>query len=228
MLFHPKIIIYDFMFEQVVSKKRVADHGEVFTMESEVNAMLDMVKQETERIDSRFLESACGTGNFLTVVLERKLSIVETRYKESQLEYECSAVLAISSIYGIDILEDNVKKCRDRLYDIFSLRYNRLFLEKIKDTCLESIKYILAKNIVSGNALTLKSTSKNQSHIVLPEWSLVKKNMLKRRDFNFRDLVENDHRNLPLIADEGDKFFIPTPVKEYPLKHFLDISNVDK
>ena len=73
---------------QVKSKKRVADHGEVFTAEREVNAMLDLVKQETERIDSRFLEPACGDGNFLTEVLKRKLIVVENRYRKSQLEFE--------------------------------------------------------------------------------------------------------------------------------------------
>lgn len=97
---------------QVKSKKRVTNHGEVFTSEREVNAMLDLVKQETERIDSRFLEPACGNGNFLAEVLRRKLAVVEAKYKKSQLEYERYAVIAISSIYGVDILEDNAQECQ--------------------------------------------------------------------------------------------------------------------
>src|SRR5439155_12611950 len=101
---------------QVGTKKRVSDHGEVLTGQREVNAMLDLVRQETERIESRFLEPACGTGNFLTAVLERKLAVVEKRYGKSQLDFERYAVLATSSIYGIDILEDNVRQCRHRLY----------------------------------------------------------------------------------------------------------------
>lgn len=104
---------------QVVTRKRVTDHGEVFTAKREVNAMLDLVKQETERIESRFLEPACGIGNFLTEILERKLSIVENRYKRNQLEFERYSVLAVSSVYGIDILEDNVIECRNRLFNIF-------------------------------------------------------------------------------------------------------------
>ena len=96
------------MEKQVVSRKRVADHGEVLTAKREVAAMLDLVKQETERIESRFLEPACGDGNFLTEILERKLRVVAARYVKSQLDYERNAVLAVSSIYGIDILEDNV------------------------------------------------------------------------------------------------------------------------
>src|SRR3989475_8542002 len=104
---------------QVRTKKRVSDHGEVLTGHREVNAMLDLVKQETERIDSRFLEPACGNGNFLAEILQRKLRIVESRYRKSQLEYERNAVLAVSSIYGIDILNDNVVECRQRLFGIF-------------------------------------------------------------------------------------------------------------
>jgi len=100
--------------KQIKSKQRVADHGEVFTSPEIVNDMLNLVKQETERIDSRFLEPACGTGNFLAEILQRKLRVVENRYGKSQLEYERYAILAVSSIYGIDILEDNVQECRKR------------------------------------------------------------------------------------------------------------------
>src|SRR5690349_9976848 len=115
------------MQSQVVSKERVAEHGEVFTSPREVNAMLDLVKQETERIDSRFLEPACGTGNFLTEVLNRKLQVVEKKYRKSQLEFERNIVSAVSSIYGIDIQEDNVIECRKRLFDMVDEKYTRLF-----------------------------------------------------------------------------------------------------
>src|SRR5438046_880802 len=123
------------MDKQVISKRRVAKHGEVLTGKREVNAMLDLVKSETDRIDSRFLEPACGTGNFLAAILERKLRVVETRYSKSQLEFERYATLAVSSIYGIDILEDNVQQCRQRLFGIFDLNYLRLFKNKSNDDC---------------------------------------------------------------------------------------------
>jgi hypothetical protein len=100
--------------QHVVSKKRVADHGEVYTRSREVDAMLDLVKAETERIDSRFLEPACGNANFLAEVLRRKLRVVESRYSRSPLEYERYMLRAVSSLYGIDILEENVRQCRDR------------------------------------------------------------------------------------------------------------------
>ena len=117
----------DITEKHVISKKIVADHGEVFTGKREVNAMLDLVKQEAERIESRFLEPACGPGNFVREILERKLRIVESRYGKSQLDYERNAVLAVSSIYGIDILEDNVVECRQRLFQIFDQKYSSLF-----------------------------------------------------------------------------------------------------
>lgn len=109
--------------KQVKSKQRVADHGEVFTAEREVNAMLDLVKQETERIESRFLEPACGEGAFLTEILRRKLAVVKKRYGKSPFDYERYAVLAVSSIYGVDILADNAEVCRSNLFDIWNREY---------------------------------------------------------------------------------------------------------
>ena len=140
--------------KQVRSKQRVADHGEVFTGKREVNAMLDLVKQETERIDSRFLEPACGTGNFLVEVLRRKLQVVQSRYKRNQLEYERYAVVAVSSIYGIDLLQDNVEECRKRLFDIFDEQYKALYKGKCKNACKKSVELILGKNILCGDAIS--------------------------------------------------------------------------
>ena len=158
---------------QVVSKRRVTDHGEVFTAVREVSAMLDLVKQETVRIESRFLEPACGTGNFLTEILERKLNVVENRYCKSQLEFERNAVLAVSSIYGIDILEDNVVECRKRLFDILNQKYTSLFKEAVQEKCRDAVKYILKKNIIWGDALDLKTVGANPQSIVFSEWSPV-------------------------------------------------------
>src|ERR1700722_4975265 len=140
---------------QVVSRKRVAEHGEVYTAKREVTAMLDLVKQETTRIDSRFLEPACGKGNFLTEILERKLRVVQSRYGNSQLDYERNAILAVSSLYGIEILEDNVATCRKRLFDVFEQQYNSLFKVAATDDCRISVKYLLERNIIWGDAFTL-------------------------------------------------------------------------
>ena len=217
------------MDKQVISKKRVADHGEVLTGKREVNAMLDLVKSETERIDSRFLEPACGTGNFLTEILERKLRVVEARYGKSQLDYERYAILAVSSVYGIDILEDNVQQCRQRLFGIFDLNYLRLFKNQSNDDCRESVRYILERNIIHGDALSLKTVGDNLKPIVFSEWSLVNGSMLKRRDFTFHGLLAHEAiMEMPLFSDLGEHVFIPTPVKEYPPTHFLKVADVDK
>jgi len=215
--------------KQVISKKRVTDHGEVYTAEREVNAMLNLVKQETERIESRFLEPACGTGNFLAEILERKLSCVETRYCKSQLEYERNAVLAISSIYGIDILQDNVVDCRKRLFDIFERKYKLLFKDEVKEEYRNAVKYILEKNIIWGNALDLKTVGENRQPIIFAEWSPVNGSMFKRRDFTFHGLLDHEAiKELPLFSDLGEDVFISTPVKDYPLIHFIRVADAEK
>ena len=191
--------------------------------------MLDLVKQETKRIESRFLEPACGTGNFLTEILERKLLVVEVRYRKSQLEYERYAILAVSSIYGIDILEDNVQQCRHRLFGVFEWNYTGLFKQKAKNEFREAIRFILERNIIWGNALTLKTKAEKPEYIMFPEWSLVNGSMLKRRDFTFHGLLSHEGiKELPLFSDLGEDVFIPTPEKEYPPTHFLEVAHVDE
>lgn len=208
--------------KQVKSKKRVADHGEVFTNDREVNAMLDLVKHETERIDSRFLEPACGNGNFLAEVLRRKLKVVDQRYGNNQMDWERYAVIAVSSIYGVDILEDNAKECRERLYTIFDDFYTALFKDKCKEECRRSIRFLFDRNILWGDALDFTNPSTKQP-IVFSEWSAVNGSMLKRRDYMFKFLVEKSHQ-FSLFNDEGNPAAIDEPVKDFPLIHFLKLS----
>ncbi len=214
---------------QVKSKSRVTDHGEVFTSEREVNAMLDLVKQETERIDSRFLEPACGTGNFLVEILRRKLAVVARRYKKSQLEYERYAVIAVSSIYGIDILGDNIIECRNRLFEIFDKQYTSFYKQKANKACQASIKYILDRNILRGDALTLKTVGNGDEPIVFSEWSAVNGSMIKRRDFTMDNLLQTEQCKVPdsLFSDfyETDPAFLPKPIKDFPLTHFLKLAD---
>lgn len=210
---------------QVKSKKRVTDHGEVFTNQREVNAMLDLVKHETERIESRFLEPACGNGNFLAEVLRRKLAVVDKRYSKSQIEWERYAVIAVSSIYGVDILEDNAQECRERLYNIFNERYISLFKDKCKDECRRSVKFLLNRNILWGNALDFTNPVTKQP-IVFSEWSSVNGSMLKRRDYMFKFLVEKTHQ-FSMFNDEGNAAAIDEPVKDFPLIHFLKLGEDD-
>ena len=210
------------MSDQVKSKKRVADHGEVFTSEREVNAMLDLVKQETERIDSRFLEPACGTGNFLVEILNRKLKIVKDRYKKSQIEFERNAIIAISSIYGVDILQDNAIECRDRLFEIFDRVYTSLYKTDCKEDCKTSVTFLLKRNILWGDALDF-TNPETKEPIVFSEWSAINGSMIKRRDYVFKFLVEQTHQ-FSMFNDEGNPAAIDEPVKDFPITHFLKIA----
>ena len=212
---------------QFKTRQRVTDHGEVFTSEREVNAMHDLVKQETERIDSRFLEPACGTGNFLVEILKRKLTVVENRYSKNQLEYERYSILAISSIYGVEILEDNVQTCRDRLLGVFTHYYINNYKKEIKQECLKAAEFILGRNILWGDALSLKTPNEKAEPIIFSEWSAVNGSMVKRRDYTMANLLEcQPMEGLNLFSDLGDKAFIPTPVAEFPLVHFLKLSEL--
>jgi hypothetical protein len=209
------------MSTQVKTKKRVTDHGEVYTNEREVKAMLDLVKSETERIESRFLEPACGNGNFLAEVLIRKLNVVDARYKKSQQDWERYSVLAVSSIYGVDILEDNAEECRERLFLIYKEKYSKNFGTKIKSECLDSVNFLFKRNILWGDALDFTNPVTKQP-IIFSEWSAVNGVMLKRRDYMFRFLVEKSYQT-SLFNDLGEATAIDEPVKDFPLVHFLKL-----
>lgn len=213
--------------KQVKCKTRVANHGEVFTHKREVNAMLDLVKQETERIESRFLEPACGNGNFLAEILNRKLDVVEGKYKRNQLEFERYSCLAVSSIYGIDILEDNVLECRERLLKIFDERYSKLYKTNTKNECKRSAEFILDQNIIWGDALTLMRVDQKDTPIVFAQWSAINGSMIKRKDYTLHELLRNSTSgDMGLFSDLGEEAFIPTPIKQHPPIHFLKVGNV--
>lgn len=185
--------------KQVKSKKRVKDHGEVFTNEREVNAMLDMVKNESERIDCRVLEPACGTGNFIVEILKRKLetvkkkSIPSKRKKISIPDYEQKSVLAVGCIYGIDIMMDNVIECRNRLYNIWHDTYvTNCRREPDKDLC-DAVVFILNKNIICGNTLSMRQVNEKSEDVDIPiivsEWSFVSDTQMQRKDYRYDILV---------------------------------------
>lgn len=187
------------MARQVKSKQRVADHGEVFTAEREVKAMCDLVADECLRIDSRFLEPACGDGNFLAEILMRKLDVVIKKYKRNPVDYEKNALLALGSIYGVDILADNVQACRDRLFMIWDKAYTKAVKKaERKDTVRVSAKYILEKNIICGNALSLHQVDANgqdtDNPIIFSQWAFVTGPMMKREDYTFEQLLTRDEQ----------------------------------
>jgi hypothetical protein len=209
--------------QQVKSKNRVTDYGEVLTAEREVNAMLDLVKHETERIESRFLEPACGDGNFLAEILRRKLNVVTGRYGNSFHEWEKYAVLAVTSIYGVDILPDNVVACQIRLFEIFSAYYSSTSKEHATDECRQAVRYILSRNIICGDALTMKTS--DQVPIVFSEWSIITGDLIKRRDFNLSEMVDAKETkcNIYWHYDPEANAYIPPPVKEFPPIYYTKV-----
>lgn len=215
---------------QVKSKQRVSDHGEVFTAEREVNAMLDLVKPETERIDSRFLEPACGEGAFLIEILRRKLEVVKSRYGKSLYDYERYAVLAVTSIYGVDILQDNVEICRQRLYELWDKAYTATAKAQANEQCREVVRFILQKNILCGDALTMRQS--NGTPIIFAEWSLVTENQIKRRDYALDELLtgHEEQMNIFMVGweyDEETKAFIPAAVQEYPVVDYRRLAQYE-
>lgn len=192
------------------SKQRVADHGEVFTPAWIVEAMLDLVRDESERIDSRFLEPACGSGNFLTRVLSRKLATVEVKYGSSGFEKRHYALLGLMCIYGIELLADNVSECRQNMLDLFRAY---LGLEP-RDDLYKAGAYVLSQNIVHGDAMTMRSH--DGAAISFPEWGYLGKGKFQRRDFRFDTLTRMSaiSKEGTLFADRG-KHEVFTPTKNY-------------
>lgn len=179
----------------IKSKKRVADHGEVFTPAWMVDAMLDLVKGETERLDSRFLEPACGSGNFLVRILQRKLAAVEIKFGKSDFEKRHYALLALMCSYGIELLADNIAECRANMLEIFA---DYLNLEE-SDDFYRAAYYVLSQNLIHGDALTMR-TSDDQA-ITFAEWGYLGKGKFQRRDFRLDVLSQ-----MAGLAEAGSLF----------------------
>jgi len=191
----------------VKSRQRVADHGEVFTPSWLVEDMLDLVKHETERIDSRFLEPACGSGNFLVPVLERKLAIVRARHRRSDFEQRHYALFALMCVYGIELLADNVAECRANLLATFT-RFLRVHGD---DVWTRAGRAVLAANIVHGNALTMVAASAQL--IAFPEWGYLGRGKYQRRDFSYVALTKRASVGETAPHAQHEVF---TPIRTYP------------
>jgi len=193
------------------SKQRVADHGEVFTPPWMVEAMLDLVKDDTERIDSRFLEPACGSGNFLVRILQRKLAAVEVKFGKSDFEKRHYALLALMCAYGVELLADNIAECRANMLEILA---DYLNLEASEDL-YRAASYVLSQNLVHGDALTMRTT--DGQPITFAEWGFLGKGKFQRRDFRLDILTQMSAfgEEFTLFAHLG-KHEIFTPTKTYP------------
>lgn len=204
----------------IKSKKRVADHGEVFTPAWMVDAMLDLVKGESERIDSRFLEPACGSGNFLVRVLLRKLAAVEFKYGKSDFEKRHYALLALMCIYGIELLADNIAECRASMLEIFS---DYLNLEE-SDELYRAAFFVLSQNLIHGDALTMRTS--DGGPITFTEWGYLGKGKFQQRDFRLDTISQ-----MSTLSEEGSLFAhlgkheIFAPTKTYPPMTIRDIAS---
>jgi hypothetical protein len=203
----------------VKSKQRVADHGEVFTPEWMVEAMLDLVKDESERIDSRFLEPACGSGNFLVKILQRKLASVELKYGKSDFDKRQFSLLAVMCTYGIELLADNIAECRANILEVL-VEYLQL---KEDDDLYKAAEYVLSQNLVHGDALAMQ-TQEGQP-ITFAEWGYLGKGKFQRRDFRYDVLTQTSSYSQEgtLFAHLG-KHEIFTPAATYPPMTIQDLA----
>lgn len=225
---------------QVKSKRRVADHGEVFTAEREVKAMCDLVGGMCDDYSKRFLEPACGNGNFLAEIVERKLQSLKKKYGRSAYDFERFSVFAMTSVYGVDILSDNVNECQKRLYGIWEKFYKAVCKKECNDETKAAVKFILSQNILCGNALTLMCVDDNQQDInipiIFPEWSVIGSTSLKRRDFRLDVLLKvgekpSENEQMSIVDDESDVLqyltqnpvtgeYIAQPIREFPAVNY--------
>ena len=201
---------------QIKSKERVAQRGEVFTAEREVNAMLDLVANECLRPDSRFLEPACGDGNFLSAILRRKLAELRRKYKKSARDYEKLSIVAIGSLYGVDIMNDNVEACRQRLFELWNAEYTAHCVSEASDEAREAARFIITRNIINGNALTLMCVD-DEGHdtkapIVFSEWTLINGTQMQRSDYTMADLLL--HNDTSQEGGMGNLFALTEEQKE--------------
>ncbi len=168
----------------VRSRQRVADHGEVLTPAWLVEDILNLLGEESERIDARFLEPACGSGNFLVPVLRRKLATVHLEYANSDFEKKQYALLSLMCIYGIELLDDNAAECRTNLLDTF---FDYLG-NSVGDEWFRAARVVVEANIVRGDALAM--TTSDGEPLTFPEWGYLGKGKFQRRDFQYEALTD--------------------------------------
>jgi len=203
----------------IKSKRRVADHGEVFTPRWLVENMLDLVKGESERIDSRFLEPACGSGNFLIPVLQRKLAAVESKFGKSDFEKRHYALLAVMCTYGIEILADNIAECRANMLEVIG---DYLNLNETSEVYLAA-HFVLSQNLVHGDALTMRMH--NGQPIIFAEWGYLGKGKFQRRDFRLEALAQmSSFSQEGLLWANLGKHEVFTPIKAYPPMAVSDLA----
>lgn len=170
--------------KQIKSKKRVNDYGEVFTADKEVNAMLDLVNDEIEKIDSTVLEPACGEGAFILKIFERKMNIVK-QYSWNGWIKEFMILRAVSGIYGVDIQKDNVMICRKKLF-IKAQSY----ITNPTNGFTKMLHELIERNIICGN--TISASTISNKPLIFNEWFFKTNGEILRKQVKYTDLLEND------------------------------------
>ena len=224
------------MEKQIKSKSRVSNFGEVYTAKKQVTDMVNLVDNMASEITATVLEPACGNGNFLSEILRRKLNVVKQKYKKSKSEYEKYSVLAVSSIYGVDLMDDNVRECRERLFDIWHKAYKSVCKDETMLDCEEAVKYILKHNILCGNALTMLrvDTEGNDTEepIIFAQWDLMTGDLMKRLDYRLDELMRGHNDQMDMFMymngwkyDEETHAWIPAPIREFEPVNYWEVQN---
>lgn len=209
---------------QVKSKERVKDFGEVFTNPREVKAMLDLVKDESYRIEATFLEPACGNGNFLVEILDRKLKTV-SEVATNKEEWINLALVGVGAIYGIDIQKDNVEESIERLLNILKTELAKQFSEESTMLAAEerAFRFILEQNIIHGNGLTgmLCKADGNESkrELMFSKWDFSKlqsENTVERKLFSMNKMIAHNKQreSAKKISSQSGSLFALAPQKQ--------------
>lgn len=224
---------------QIVSRERVASHGEVYTNAREVNAMLDLIPENACTHTARYLEPSCGTGNFMAEILARKLTTLDALYlkaasgkirktplKKNQTDYEANLVAVAGSLYGIELLADNVAFCRDRLLNQLWTHYVSHFPLSLQPKLLDVLRFVLGKNIVHGDALafTRKDAGFNNEAIVFCEWRLLPDYSISRCDFSFECFAIETKKKYSSNKNKKEQpKFQPLLIRSYAPVFYLDL-----
>ena len=205
------------------NKSKIEEFAEVFTNQNEVSSMLDLVKNEVDRIDSTFLEPACGDGNFLCEILNRKINNIIHKYEGSSFEIEKYSFLALTSLHGIDIQNENVLKTRENLFNLFVEKISSV--NTINPNLEKSALVVLSHNIICANPITLKIDGENEN-IIFTQWNFIDEINIVRREFKISHLIAYaPFEEGSLFSDLGEDVFIPEPVKDYKPTNFLELHN---
>lgn len=217
----------------IKSDDRVKDHGEVFTPKWVVDKMIDQpeIAAKVKSLTATFLEPSAGEGAFLVEILDRKLKYAAELSKSAH-EFGNYALMALSTLYGIELLEDNVEMLVMNMKDTFTDNYRELMADEYQEEpdqkVYNSAKVIIRANMAQGDALKKVDASGNP--IIFSEWQPIGKTKVQRTEYTFEAIVNGDGPTgtvqhvvedikLDLFPDEDDEEL--ETFEETPTRHFI-------